>query len=396
MEALKIKDFIIDVNETNINDKKAVRQAQVDYKVLLENDMDFVINRKSKKSDKDLVFLVSQDLFYIKDNSNDVIIKIDGQNYRKQISTFLRDMKDCLTFEKVKWTKSCDAENLYSLLENPSRRILMRAGVSGVRTYDESIVAKMLNDQPKTIKYFYSNGLTDRNALDCAYYIAENYNFNNAKFFIDLLLENRGEVVSCHYRTRDILALAKTYNCDINTFLEYITRKLYSQGIELLDYNLYVTYRDYLEMNREMYGKINDKYPRFLMTQHDKIAMKHRLWKRYRDDLKIFEVTQEYLDLEYSDRKYSIVVPKSAAEIIDEGLNQSNCVASYVERVKEGYTLIVFMRKVDAIDESHVTIEVRDGAVVQCKAYANKNTSKEDDKFIEKWAKEKGLEIQYK
>lgn len=397
MEALRIRDFILDVSELeNTTAAKSSKQNKVDYYVKLENDMDFVVNRKSKKSDKDIVFLVSQDLFYIKDNTTGVTTKLDSYNYRKQISTFFRDMSEGVSFEKVRWTTDCDTEKLYAMYENNNKRVLLRAGITGVRSYDESSVVSMLKDQGKIVKYFYGNGLNDRSILDCAYYIANKYNYNNAKYFLDILLENNGESVGCHYRSINVLELAEIYNCDINTFIEYITRKLYSQGIQTLDYHLHSVYRDYLEMNRNMYGKIKDKYPSNLMTQHDKVAMKYRLWNKYKDDLKLFNITEEYLNLEFSNSKYSIVVPRSAAEIIDEGVQQSNCVASYVERVKSGDSLIVFMRKTDYLEESHVTIEVKNGAVVQCKAYANRNTSKEDDKFIEKWAKEKNLKVQYK
>ena len=55
MEALRIRDFILDVSELeNTTAAKSSKQNKVDYYVKLENDMDFVVNRKSKKSDKDI------------------------------------------------------------------------------------------------------------------------------------------------------------------------------------------------------------------------------------------------------------------------------------------------------------------------------------------------------
>ena len=84
MEKLKVKDFIIDLDEIKKDNEKknpAKRnKSSVDYSLKLENDMDFVVNRKSSKQDKDLVFLVSQELFYIKDNKTSEITKLNEHN----------------------------------------------------------------------------------------------------------------------------------------------------------------------------------------------------------------------------------------------------------------------------------------------------------------------------
>ena len=93
-QVVKVKDFIIDLNQTkepSVVNKKAVT-PKATYSLLLENDMDFVIKRKTSKTDKDLVFLVSQDLYYIKNNIDNTVVKLDTQNYKRQISVFLRDM----------------------------------------------------------------------------------------------------------------------------------------------------------------------------------------------------------------------------------------------------------------------------------------------------------------
>lgn len=57
-QTVKVKDFIIDlskVKEPTATSKKAVA-PKVNYSLVLENDMDFVIKRKTSKTDKDLVF----------------------------------------------------------------------------------------------------------------------------------------------------------------------------------------------------------------------------------------------------------------------------------------------------------------------------------------------------
>ena len=53
------------------------------------------------------------------------------------------------------------------------------------------------------------------------------------------------------------------------------------------------------------------------------------------------------------------------------------------------------MRYTDIIDESLVTIEVRDGQVFQARGYANRNLNKDESAFIKKWAKINELKINY-
>ena len=146
-------------------------------------------------------------------------------------------------------------------------------------------------------------------------------------------------------------------------------------------------------MINAMKGKIKDKYPKYLKTEHDKVSMRYRIWKKYKNDLEIFKITEENKKLEFSDKKYSIILPETSSDIVDEGINQSHCVASYVERVANGDTLILFMRYTDIIDESLVTIEVKNNIICQAKGYANRQLSKEELDFIKRWAKINELKV---
>ena len=145
-----------------------------------------------------------------------------------------------------------------------------------------------------------------------------------------------------------------------------------------------------------MYGKAKVKYPKYLKSQHDIEVVKYNLWTRYNQDMLIFDNYKLISNLEYSDKEYSIIIPKCSADVLDEAIQQSNCVASYVERISKGDTHVLFMRYKNTPDDSLVTIEVdKSNNVCQCKQGFNKETTKEQDKFISKWAKEKGLNITY-
>lgn len=66
----------------------------------------------------------------------------------------------------------------------------------------------------------------------------------------------------------------------------------------------------------------------------------------------------------YENDEFFIKAPKTPKELIEEGCRLAHCVGSYVNRVAEGSTNILFLRKKEAPDESFYTIEVNNNNVV--------------------------------
>ena len=92
---------------------------------------------------------------------------------------------------------------------------------------------------------------------------------------------------------------------------------------------------------------------------------------------------------EYSDRKYCVVIPKGATEIVLEGRALSHCVGGYAERHIKGKTPILFMRNVENTEEALVTIELNEESltVIQAHGKKNRDPSDEEQAFIDKWLK---------
>lgn len=98
---------------------------------------------------------------------------------------------------------------------------------------------------------------------------------------------------------------------------------------------------------------------------------------------------------EWSNDEYAIVMPKSAEDIINEGAILNHCVGSYCERVANGKSIILFLRKIDDLDKPFYTLEIRPNMkkfdFVQCRGYRNSDPSKEIydsvDGFLESYAK---------
>lgn len=172
-----------------------------------------------------------------------------------------------------------------------------------------------------------------------------------------------------------------------------MTQDFVKQGITKFATQILQTYDDYLRMEYEMFGKIKDKYPSYLKTQHDITVNKYNVWKKHKNDLKIFDNSQENQYLEYKDNDYTIMLPKNSAEILDEAIQQHNCLASYVNRIAENQTIVLFMRDNKDLEKSLVTIEVKDNEVKQAKQVLNNGIDEKQREFLVKWCKEKNIDL---
>ena len=90
-------------------------------------------------------------------------------------------------------------------------------------------------------------------------------------------------------------------------------------------------------------------------------------------------IKNEY-EIEYKD--YIFIYPKSAEEIRKEGKDNHNCVATYITDVMNGRCDILFLRKKDAPKKSLVTIEVKNGEIVQARRVCNSAITEEDREAI--------------
>ena len=85
---IKIKDFIINGDIPQKETTTTTRTpTEYEYKLEYENDTDFIISRKTQKTDKLLVVLISQGQIYItnRDRSNTIAV-----NSAEQVKNFMK------------------------------------------------------------------------------------------------------------------------------------------------------------------------------------------------------------------------------------------------------------------------------------------------------------------
>ena len=213
-----------------------------------------------------------------------------------------------------------------------------------------------------------------------------------AKYFLDCAIDSKIKVSSCSDAIKEVFK--PEYKLDPRRAIEYLCYEFPEQGILELSGGWHSTlteYKDYLNMEYQIYGKEKEKYPNYLRTVHDITQMKFRVVEDVIMERNFGVEAQKYKDLALSGDYYTIMLPERPADLVEEGRRLCHCVASYAKRVASGETMIVFCRRNSDIENPYCTIEVRNGCVVQARCLQNRRPDDDTLKFIQDWAEKKNL-----
>lgn len=95
------------------------------------------------------------------------------------------------------------------------------------------------------------------------------------------------------------------------------------------------------------------------MREYVETMREYELRRKEFDDKKLrnnYELHKSAFEFEHGN--FVIVLPKSAQDIVNEGVNMHHCVGSYVNRVVSNTTYIVFVRHKDTPNECYLTCQV--------------------------------------
>lgn len=142
--------------------------------------------------------------------------------------------------------------------------------------------------------------------------------------------------------------------------------------------------RDYASMMNVISHKF-DRYPRHFKTTMDIVIRNYkRLKKEFSEEVFKKRITKEY---EFTYKGLRFFYPDSTQDIKDEAVQQNNCVASYIDRVIDGECHIMFLRSIKEPDKSLVTIEVRNGRIVQALQRFNDPLTADQQEAVDAWNK---------
>jgi hypothetical protein len=206
------------------------------------------------------------------------------------------------------------------------------------------------------------------------------------KFHLDLEVYRWMHDLVTGYGGLDIFkSMLATYGCEYKTLFDYLVR---ADRVEALNFgSALTTLRDLHNMSRGMGKTSFDKYPHYLKMVHDIVQRNFRTHQAVYEEATFKNMVNQ--DLEYVGLGYKVLVPTETKDVKDEGNALNHCVASYIRRILEGTTQIVFLRK--EAEESLITIEVTGNRIIQARGLNNRTPTAEEKNWIRLYAKAKGL-----
>lgn len=196
-------------------------------------------------------------------------------------------------------------------------------------------------------------------------------------------------IMDSEWRFRQFCDLVRDYGMNPKDLILKVWDYVRGEGLQV--YEVISNLRDYNRMAKVLADGKYEKYPKYLLSMHNIIQKNYRSFQEKHDEI-VFKKTVD-TSLAHTGVSYSIVVPERPRDVQQEGASMNNCVASYVRSIMGGYCQIVFMRSNRELDKSYVTVEIKSGHIVQAKRPYNQAISEEDRKFLETYAKAKGLVV---
>lgn len=421
----KLSDAEDDTEVMPIPKREVKKKTAEDYfKVVLSSGLDTIIEKIYKKETYQMVMMPSQDKYLIK--KGEVIQTLENMscddflNFFKQLKNDDFIPVNNIIFNKI---EKNDLSKIYQMIKN--LRHFLSGGMMSLELYKEmtrsgyrregeeiyyEIYQNLLKNE-KLLKYMAVKSPMLDNAIkynddfvSVALALEEFAGYDHARYFVESFTKSSLQTVNGrpspygYYRSyynngSDIHSMIKTclnpkYNLNTKRFIDYLCFDCYGQGFTSMPLR---TYMDYLNMCHAYYGKVPNKYPKMLLTEHDIISQKvetsdeikkileaenrqrtevARADKELREanfTADIFKQQYENFEKEYpaedgilfSYKDLILVKAESAKALVDEGFNLGHCVATYIKSVASGECLILFVRHKDHPEESYLTVEIR-------------------------------------
>ena len=199
------------------------------------------------------------------------------------------------------------------------------------------------------------------------------------------------------------LRICPTTNIDLMNFIstdtylfEELSKYVKADKIKLyldnqkLNYHSIYEYYDYIRCCEHMSLNMKDKqilFPKEFIKQHDKLTSEMIIATDPKTNQRIQSISNILALNRYEDDQYIIFPADSVDSLIDESSQMSNCVRNYCLDVSNNKCQIYFMRYKDTVDKSLVTIEVRNGKIVQARTRFNELPTDDMKEVLKKWEK---------
>lgn len=239
---------------------------------------------------------------------------------------------------------------------------------------------------------------------------AEDVDYFDLKTFQIYKKKSKKVVIEDYF---DYLSIARTINAHclffdglierstLYKFNQYVRNQIAAKQIAHVS-EFANDYTDYLRMADDLKYDLKNKnvlFPKNFQKAHDDLSKiisdreKAKLEaERKKRSIKIKRRYKQYQQLfAYENKEFILSVPSCREDIVNEGTKLHHCVASYADRVAEGQTIILFVRKKEEPDKPFYTLNIdpKDYHQIQCRGLQNCDTTKEVDRFLAEWRRKK-------
>lgn len=155
-------------------------------------------------------------------------------------------------------------------------------------------------------------------------------------------------------------------------------------------------FKDYVNMKVDMQLFSEDNYPSNIVEAHDLLdrntkSINPEMESKFQAAVAGYKKYSTTISVKIDDtlsEKYVVLVPSCQKDLIVEGSKLHHCVGTYSQRVIDGVTRILFLRKEETPDEPLATIEIDDnGNVLQAKGSFNENVEGSLEKAVKEYQK---------
>jgi len=387
-----IYDGVIIFTETEIcqyiykNNKIQVEGAQIKLSVLqneLRNPEVFfayvkgLLGQEKEYQDWFKSFQITSDdyfkIYYMILHGMDNVLKLFLRKESYEMAMHL--LKKCINYSTIEENSIFDWTTIAIIAEKFN-------SMNEIEKYNELIFSKM------------------HNFISC-FSPSEKSSIINFAEIIKYINDISKEKLSIHLAMRIIKYLCyikqKLNNTSFSEIVNYLLKvqyKTYAVALDLKGFHEAATlWDDYLNMKEDE----EPDFPRNLKQSHD-VAVKvynekmkqNMTLQNFKNERLFKEAVDSYEHLEHTGDNYCIVKPKEQKELNEFGEKLSNCVGSYMQRVIDKSSQILWLF---SNNELKLALEVQENNLVQAKGFSNRVPNQEEQKYLQEWCEYNNLKI---
>lgn len=428
-ETLSNADYT-DENSTK-NKKPRSKPNEPVFEIALANYPDFCIKRTTAKTEQILAVMPSINSYYIKNMKDGTLTKLTDVEYGKFTAGmpdlklpndfWIKEVKSSATFWKNLAKSYLDNESVRDFIkmrlldeEISTERLMSRSRHTRINRSLEGKIESYNENKILYREFGVKNNMntnsytlvTNMNRNVFIQDIYERFGLQNARDFlreIDISLvrvpyrgignKYRGYV---DYRSNEISTKARytpipIYQMEYKAFKEYVLYQSVKMGYGTIIDRFFIDWNDTLDMQIKIYGKVKEKYPKDLPLMHQILSYKATILQETIDKNGFDCNSKKCQEYEGNVAGFRFMTPRTKEEMIDEAVQQANCLANYTKKYSEGNTMIYFMRKKDDLETSYITIEVievlNDLKLNQVFLAHNQKPGSKDMEIVNRWFK---------